>query len=416
MTVTPPLTGARLVARTVPLDTAVDLVEVAGGHGYLWERAGGLSLAGRGVAARLAVPWGGAGAGEAVAAALETIECDGPGAPVAVGALPFSRSGHAEMVVPEVLVRRHADGTHWVTVTAPHPDGVLDDLLRRLAAPGPEATGRGPREYRISPAVERGAWCTLVDDAVRAVADGRLSKVVLARAVTVVADQPLRPADVARRLRRSHPSCMVFSVDGFVGASPELLVERHGEQVRSHPLAGTAARTGPGPRDDELTPRLLSSSKEREEHRLVVDAVSAALTPCCEELHVPDVPTVVPIGTLAHLGTLITGRLRPPPPTALDLVDALHPSPAVAGTPTGAALEYIAEVEQLDRGRYAGPVGWVDGNGDGCWAVGIRSAQIEGCRARLMAGAGIVAGSVPEAELTETDLKLQPLLDAIVRP
>jgi isochorismate synthase EntC len=161
---------------------------------------------------------------------------------------------------------------------------------------------------------------------------------------------------------------------------------------------------------------LLSSTKEREEHRLVVDAVSSALSPYCGELNVPEVPGVMPFGTLAHLGTVISGRLRDPRPTALDLVGAIHPSPAVGGTPTGAALDYIAAVEGLDRGRYAGPVGWVDADGDGCWAVGIRSAHIEGRQARLMAGVGIVAESDPQTELAETDLKLQPMLAAIVRP
>jgi menaquinone-specific isochorismate synthase len=221
---------------------------------------------------------------------------------------------------------------------------------------------------------------------------------------------------VALRLRLSHPSCMVFSVAGFVGASPELLVQRIGDHVRSQPLAGTAARPGPGGGDDALGPRMLASAKERQEHRLVVDAVTAALAPYCDELTAPPVPSLVPFGTLAHLGSLITGNLRSPHPTALDLVGAIHPSPAVGGTPTGDALRYIADVEQLDRGRYAGPVGWVDANGDGCFAIGIRSAQIEGRRARLMAGVGVVAESDPGSELAETDLKLQPMLAAIVRP
>jgi menaquinone-specific isochorismate synthase len=209
---------------------------------------------------------------------------------------------------------------------------------------------------------------------------------------------------------------MVFSVDGFVGASPELLLERSAMSVRSRPLAGTTPRAGSGDGDDEMVPRLMSSSKERQEHRLVVDAVSAALAPYCDDLTVPDVPGVIPFGTLAHLGTLITGRLRQPWPTALDLVAAIHPSPAVGGTPTVAALEYIAAAEGLDRGRYAGPVGWVDAEGDGCWAVGIRSAHIEGRRARLLAGVGVVAESDPLTELAESDLKFQPMLAAIVRP
>jgi menaquinone-specific isochorismate synthase len=410
------LNDARLTAKTVSLDARVDLAVVAGAPRVLWERAGGVSLAGRGVAARIPVLRAGAPAGEEVAAVLATIESDGPHPPVAIGALPFWRSERAQVVVPAVLVRRQPDGSCWLTVTGSDPQQALDDIRRRIESPRPDADGSGPREYRVRSDTERGAWCRRVADAAAAVAAGRLAKVVLARGVTVVADQPLRPTDVARRLKLSHPSCMVFSVDGFVGASPELLVERTGASVRSQPLAGTTARPGSGDGDDELGPRLLSSAKEREEHRLVVDAVSAALSPYCDELTVPAVPGVVPLGTLAHLGTLITGRLRHPLPTALDLVGAIHPSPAVGGTPTAAALDYIAEVEGLDRGRYAGPVGWVDADGDGCWAVGIRSAHIEGRRARLMAGVGIVAESDPETELAETDLKLQPMLAAIVRP
>jgi len=410
------VTGTRLVAKTVALDGSVDLVHVAGDQGVLWERPEGLSLAGWGVASRVPVGWSGGSAGEEVAAALGAIECDGPRSPVAVGALPFLRSDSAEMVVPAVLVRREADGSMWLTVTASDPTRALDDIHRRLTSRGSDSEGYGPREYHVSSVMERGAWCRMVEDAAETVAAGRLAKVVLAREVIVVADRPIRPAEVARRLRLSHPSCTIFSIDGFVGASPELLVERSGVLVRSEPLAGTAARPRWAGGDEELAPRLLSSAKERQEHGLVVDAVSAALAPHCNQLTVPQVPAVVPLGTLAHLGTLIVGRLRSPLPTALDLVDALHPSPAVGGTPTAAALGYIATVEMLDRGRYAGPVGWVDGGGDGCWAVGIRSAQIEGRRARLMAGVGVVAESDPEAELAETELKLEPMLAAIVRP
>jgi len=315
-----------------------------------------------------------------------------------------------------VIVRREDDGSFWLTVTSSDPTRALTDIHGRLTSRASDVEGGGPREYHVRSAMERGAWCRLVADAAETVAARRLDKVVIAREVIVVTDRRLRPARVARRLRLSHPSCTVFSIDGFVGASPELLVERCGPLVRSGPLAGTAARPGWVGGDEVLAPHLLSSAKERQEHRLVVDAVSGALAPYCDELSVPQVPTLVPLGTLAHLGTLIVGRLRSPLPSALDLVDALHPTPAVGGTPTAAALDYIASVERLDRGRYAGPVGWVDGGGDGCWAIGIRSAQIEGRRARLMAGVGVVAESDPETELAETDLKLEPMLAAIVRP
>jgi menaquinone-specific isochorismate synthase len=209
---------------------------------------------------------------------------------------------------------------------------------------------------------------------------------------------------------------MVFSVDGFVGASPELLVERQGDGVRARPLAGTVAQAGSPHQRDELMTWLMSSDKERQEHRLVVDAVGGALAPFCRDLEVPDIPSLVPVGTLAHLGTPIAGRLRDGATTVMALVDAIHPSPAVGGTPAGDALAYMAAVENLDRGRYAGPVGWVDAEGDGCFAVGIRSAQIDGHRARLMAGVGVVSGSDPDTEWAETELKLQPMMAALVRP
>jgi menaquinone-specific isochorismate synthase len=410
------VTDARLVTTTVPLDADVDLVDVAGDAGVLWEQADGVSLAGRGVAARLAVCLDESSTTAGVVAALGAIECDGLSPPVAVGALPFVRSESAEMVIPAVVVRRQADGSCWLTVTGSDPAPALEEIRRNVTDPRPDRGGPAPREYRVRSTMAPEAWCGLVGDAAKAVAGGELTKVVLAREVTIMADRPLRSSAVARRLRSSYPSCMVFSVGGFVGASPELLVDRRGALVRSRPLAGTAARSGSSGGDAELVDRLLSSAKEREEHRVVVDAVSDALAPYCEHLAVPRAPAVIAFGTLAHLGTAIVGRLRSPLPTALDLVAAIHPSPAVGGTPTAAALDYIAAVEGLDRGCYGGPVGWVDAQGDGCWAVGIRAARLEGRKARLIAGGGVVAGSDPEAELAETELKFEPMLAAIIRP
>jgi menaquinone-specific isochorismate synthase len=209
---------------------------------------------------------------------------------------------------------------------------------------------------------------------------------------------------------------MVFAVDGFVGASPELLVAREGGHVWSRPLAGTAPRHGLAGSDLEPGSWMLSSTKERQEHRLAADAVAATLAAFCDDLTVAEAPSLVPVGTLVHLGTAIHGRLADTRSSALALATALHPTPAVAGTPTPAALAHLAAVEGLDRGRYAGPVGWVDAAGDGRWAVGIRSAQLSHSRARLLAGNGIVAESVADKELAETELKLQPMLNAIVRP
>lgn len=403
-----------LVARTVEIDGEIDLLDVAGDDGVLFEWAGGLSVAGAGVAARVPVRLGTDSAAEEVATALSRIRCDDSHPPLAIGALPFSPTVSGEMVVPAVVVRRHVDGSCWLTMTAPERAPTFADVRKRIAGRQRQARAFGPQTYQVDAPMDQKGWCRLVVDTTKRVADGQLAKVVLAREVTVRADQAFLPSEVARRLRLSHPSCMVFSVDGFVGASPELLVERRGEIVRSQPLAGTAARDGTD--EDESAARVLSSAKERQEHALVVDAVHAALSRYCEQLPASPPPSVVRLGPLAHLGTPIRGRLRHPLPTALALVDAIHPSPAVGGSPRAMALDHIAAVEALDRGRYGGPVGWVDAAGDGCWAVGIRAAQIEGRRARLMAGAGILAGSDPQAELAETQLKLGTMLGALIRP
>jgi isochorismate synthase EntC len=203
----------------------------------------------------------------------------------------------------------------------------------------------------------------------------------------------------------------VYAADGLVGASPELLVARHGSTVISRPLAGTTTVL-----DDGALERLSDSVKDGHEHRLVVRAIVDALAPWCDRLEVADAPEVDTFADVAHLATPVHGRLRAPAADAVSLVRALHPTPAVAGTPTVAALEAIARLEPDGRGRYAGPVGWVNGRGDGEWAVALRGAALDGRRAVLHAGAGIVAGSDPDAEWAETEAKLEPMLRALVRP
>ncbi|MDP9071913.1 MAG: isochorismate synthase [Actinomycetota bacterium] len=391
-----------LTARTVRIHSPeLDLLEFAGDEGVVFE-LGGRGLAGRGVALRVDPA-----SAEPTLAAIETHDEVGlPGCgPVAMGALPFDPAAGGTLVVPRTLVGRAADGTAWMTTIG-------------AGVPPRPATRRGrpPDRFTLAASRPHEEWCATVDAAVEAVRRGRLHKVVLAREVVVEANRPILPLDVVRRLRALYPACMLFSAEGFVGASPELLASRLGRQVRSHPLAGTIPRSGDPAVDERLGAGLLASAKDRDEHRLVVDAVARALRPHCEDLAVPESPSIVPLRNVSHLGTLISGRLAAAPPSALALALLLHPTPAVAGTPEGEALSYIAEVEGMDRGRYAGPVGWVDANGDGEWAVGIRSAQLSGRRARLFAGVGVVADSSPEAELAETQLKLQALLAAVVRP
>ncbi|MGH9070610.1 MAG: isochorismate synthase, partial [Acidimicrobiales bacterium] len=284
---------------------------------------------------------------------------------------------------------------------------------------GSEATTHWPPDrFTLSSPCPHDEWCERVAQAVSAVTAGRLEKVVLAREVLVEGNRDFHPSDVLGRLRALYPSCTVFSVGGFVGASPELLISRRGRTIRSHPHAGTVARSGDPETDDALIAGLMASPKQRNEHRLAVEAVVEALGPICTRLGVPAAPSIVLLRNVSHLATLVEGTLNQVDhlPSALELAARLHPTPAVAGSPTQAALDLIAEVEGMDRGNYAGPVGWVDSRGDGDWVVGIRSATLRGRTARLVAGVGLVTGSDPREELVETQLKLQALLAAVVRP
>lgn len=401
-----------LTARTVAVPAAeVDLLAFAGDEGVLFERDG-CGLAGRGVALRVEA----ATAVETLAAINAVDEVGRPGCgPVAIGALPFHRAVEATLVVPREIVGRAPDGTAWrTTISVTGADG--SDDLGPLHPRSAEGRPRPPDDFRLTAARPHDEWLAVIADAIDTIGRGPLRKVVVAREVTVVANRPILPVDVLGRLRALYPSCMLFSVEGFVGASPELLLARTGRDIRAQPMAGTIPRSGNPTVDARLAAGLLASEKEREEHALVVEEVAAVLAAHCSSLDVPATPSIVPLRNVSHLGTLLTGRLSGDAPSALALATLLHPTPAVAGTPTPDALAYIAAVEGLDRGRFAGPVGWVDARGDGEWAVGVRSAELDGCRARLFAGVGVVADSVPEAELAETQLKLQALLAAVVRP
>jgi isochorismate synthase len=196
----------------------------------------------------------------------------------------------------------------------------------------------------------------------------------------------------------------------MIGASPELLVARSGSTVISRPLAGTAVL------GDDTIEWLRHSSKDMLEHQLVVDAIRTVLSPWCAHLDAPSVPEIDRFADVAHLATPIYGTLRDPAPDALALVRALHPTPAVGGIPTVAALAAIARLEPQSRGSYAAPVGWVDARGDGEWAVALRGGRVVGTHALLHAGAGIVAGSDPDTEWAETEAKLLPMLTALVQP
>jgi menaquinone-specific isochorismate synthase len=462
-------TTARLAGNGTGIDAAdVDLLAAAGCDGVLWQHEG-FGLAGRGVARRIELPRGltDAAAVAAVARCLAAIprrdDVVGPGTgAVALGALPFVRDAPGALIVPRVVIGRR-DGQAWITTIASQDDGpsaaglagrMADDALGGFTDPRP-----GPSQFTLTSVMDHDAWGGLVARAVARIDDGALGKVVLARQVDVRANRPFVTSDVLSRLLALYPTCMVFRIDGFLGASPELLIERRGGHVASHPLAGTIGRSGDLATDEALIAGLLASPKERREHAYVIEGLRRTLGPLCQSLDVPGKPTVLELRNVSHLATRLTGVLstfpapaadsggspsdtgghgdcrEPGPaagqsvpsgdepghpglgvPSALQLVARVHPTPAVGGTPTDAAVAYIGEVEGFDRGRYAGPVGWMDARGDGSWAIGLRSADVDGDHASMYAGVGLVAGSRPAAELAETQLKLQALLAALVRP
>jgi menaquinone-specific isochorismate synthase len=391
----------------VRLDADVDLLAVAGADGFLFEEHGA-GLAGAGVAARIPL----AEAEERLAAIVSEDEVGLPGCgAVAFAALPFTLTPQAELVVPEVVVGRTADGTRWVTT------------IGSIGAPTPAITSTvvGPRpgwaaDARITSSRDPAEWQAAVVTARDKIRAGALDKVVLARELRIEMSEDIDVVGVLARLRSSFPSSFVYSVDGMIGASPELLVSRSGDVVRSHPLAGTAPRSGDPAVDARIANALVASTKDQLEHRLTIDMVHDTLLPWCSYLDEEAEPSIVAVANVQHLGTLVEGRLSKPLPSVLDLVIALHPTPAVGGHPRADALALIEELEELDRGRYAGAVGWVDAAGNGRWAVALRCAQISGATARLYAGVGVVRESDPDAELAETQAKFAAMLGALLRP
>lgn len=398
--------GLRCTTEELVDGARIDLVAFAGHKGFVFEQEGH-GVAGRGEALRIDLPQGLAGDVSVVADALAGIE--GDGVPVALGALPFDREEPTSLVVPSVLVRRDADGRQWRTT-------VGDAIGFDVAVDAEPTTAALPDGFSLTSPRSHPDWQATIADAISEVAAGRLDKVVVAREVLVEANRDIVVPDVLERLRSLYPACVVFSVDGFLGASPELLVERRGDSVRSHPLAGTYPRSGDPHADELLAAELVASAKDQREHRFVIEEIDRVLRPRCSALDVPSSPSIMQLRNVLHLGTEISGTLAGDPPSALELAAALHPTPAVAGTPTADALSWLARHEGMVRGRYAGPVGWVDASGDGMFAIGIRSAEVDGRRARMFAGVGVVEGSDPGRELVETQLKLQAILAAVVRP
>ena len=389
------------------IDGPLDLNDVAGGDGVLFVR-NAVGIAGRGVAATVPV--------DEAADFLGSLEHHStvPGSgPVALGCVPFVPGLPAELVVPAVQVRKEAGGATNVTVVGDIAEGAVVEALTPRAA-GPAAAA----SWSIDPGVDVQAYLAAVATARDAVRAGELTKAVIARPILVRSSEVIDVHAVLRRLRASFGSSYRYSIDGFIGASPELLVEVDGPVVRSHPLAGTAPRTGDVDNDARIAAELIASTKNQIEHRVVIDVVHDTLLPWASYLDWEPDPSIVTVANVQHLGTRMEGMLSQPGPSVIELVRALTPTPALGGHPRDAAIELIQTVEGFERGRYGGAVGWVDAAGNGTWAVAIRCAELSDDRrsARLVAGGGIVADSDPHAELAETQAKFQAMLSAIVRP
>ena len=398
-------------AHTRPLaavhDGDLDLNDVARGDGYLFVRDG-VGIAGRGAAAH--VPLADVAA---VLAAIEHTDDVGGVHPIAIGVVPFEAGLPCELIIPQVLVGKAADGRQWVTTVHAGPgDGPPVDLS---APPRPSPRAQS---FTVSPLTDISSYLAAVRTARDAVRDGRLTKAVIAREVSVTSPEPIDVHAVLLRLKATFGSSFRYSVDGFIGASPELLVAVQGSTVRSRPLAGTTPRTGDPDTDRRAADELLASEKNQIEHRVVIDMIHDTLLPWCSYLDWQPEPSIVSVANVQHLSTELEGHLSDPRPNVLELVAALSPTPALGGFPKAEALALIAEAEGFLRGNYGGAVGWVDAAGDGTWAVAIRCAELSADRrtARLVAGGGIVAESDPLSELAETQAKLQAMLSAIVRP
>ncbi len=335
---------------------------------------------------------------------------------------PWDGFGCGSLILPELLFVR--DGESSGVVVAPDPDTTGGDAtgrepaerIAKLLALPPDSPQPSRQPLRVLRDVDRERWQASVSAIAEEVRDGLYEKAVLAASRELGGDGLIDAGATMSALRRNYPHCHLFtvSVNGstFLGASPELLVGLSGSDVNALGLAGSAQRGTTDQEDERLGRALLESAKDRIEHETVVRAIREALTDATSVLRAPNQPRLRRFRNIQHLATEISGTVLPGI-DVLELVERLHPTPAVCGWPTDAARKVIAAHEHMDRGWYAGPVGWVDAAGDGEFAVALRSALVRGTRAWLFAGNGIMGDSDPASELAEVDLKFNPLAEAL---
>ena len=327
--------------------------------------------------------------------------------PILFSSFAFDENEASELVIPEIIVGRKGDKA-WITWIGDTPQPKLKKYNSEPSHPALTYSQGGLSDAQ---------WMERVEQAVARIKSGELEKLVLARDSVIHSDKAIDIARLIQSLESEYPSTWIFLVQNLIGATPELLVRLSKSLVTSRVLAGTIRKTGDEARDLSLAGSLAKSSKDLEEHEYAVRSVAEALSPYCSSTNVPDSPFVLHLANVMHLATDVTGVVNESatPTDIFTLLSALHPSAAVCGTPTEKAKRAISELEGMSRGRYAGPVGWIDARGDGELGIALRTGMIneQGNGARIFAGCGIVAGSNPADELAESQAKLIPMRTAL---
>ena len=331
-------------------------------------------------------------------------ELHGPGTgPILFTSFSFDEEEESELVIPKVIVGVRNQST-WIT-------WIGDDPQPKL----PERSSQGTISKVTWANSDANAWKTKVNEAIKVIQSNSLDKVVLARELIAESDAPIDIRMVLRNLAKEYPGTWVYSNNGLVGATPELLVRLNNSMVVSRVLAGTISKTGDDNKDLALAASLARSSKDLEEHEYAVRSVADALEPFCKSTNVPEAPFVLHLSNVMHLATDVTGAIKEGHKVTdiFTLLQKLHPSAAVCGTPTTGAAKLIKELEGINRRRYAGPIGWVDAKGDGEQGIALRCGYIDGNQVHAYAGCGIVAGSDADHEVAESQAKFLPIINAL---
>ena len=337
-------------------------------------------------------------------AIADSVHASGTG-PILFTSFSFDPDEDSVLVIPQIIVGMR-NGSSWITWIG---DQAQPKLLEEV--PLLEDAEFNWGDGSLSPA----EWQLRVAQAIKEIEETKLEKVVLARDLKINSHRPIDARKILRNLSAEYPSTWIFSVDGLVGATPELLLRLSRGMVTSRVLAGTISKTGDDEKDLALAASLARSSKDLEEHEYAVRSVADALDPFCTSTNVPESPFVLHLANVMHLATDVTGALIESKKSvdAFTILEKLHPSAAVCGTPTNVAADLIKRIEGMSRGRYAGPVGWLDARGDGELGIALRCGQITENEIQIYAGCGIVAGSNPEKELSESSAKFAPMRSAL---